>query len=216
MTCWTFGQPYIRIDPNSQPQNRRPLSLPTAHFLFTRGMCRYGVQSGTLVLSYGDTWRLHRRIFHQALNARTAENFRPMQCAKARQLIINLAEDPQRFSAHLLTFVRLSFLFPSLNTARFRYSTSIIMSVVYGYDTSPINDPWVKYVQRAAKAVSKAVDPKRGALLGMFPFRRFRRMSYSLIEFHSSPETPYMDARLIQSRSSSIKALCNWYAHSSF
>ena len=76
-----------------------------AHFLFTRGMCRYGIQGGTMVLPYGDTWRLHRRIYHQALNAKAAETFQPMQCAKTRQLIINLVEDPQRFSVYLHTFV---------------------------------------------------------------------------------------------------------------
>ena len=68
-------------------------------------MCRYGIQGGTMVLPYGDTWRLHRRIYHQALNAKAAETFQPMQCAKTRQLIINLVEDPQRFSVYLHTFV---------------------------------------------------------------------------------------------------------------
>ncbi|KAN0078124.1 Cytochrome P450 [Tylopilus felleus] len=113
----------------------------------------YGIQGGTMVLPYGDTWRLHRRICHQALNAKAAEKFWPMQCARARQLIVNLVEDPQRFSVHLHT-----------------YSTSIIMSVVYGYDTSPTNDPWVEYAERAMKALSKAADPKSTALLRRFPF----------------------------------------------
>ena len=169
-----------------------------------------------MIMPYGDTWRLHRRIYHQALNAKAAETFRSTQCAKARQLIVNLVEDPQRFSVHLHTFVSLSFLFPSLNVIQFRYSTSIIMSVVYGYDTSPTNDPWVEYAERAVNAVSKGLDLKSDVLLRVFPFRRFRHMNYSLTEFHSSPEIPYMDARLVQSRSGSIKALCNWFAHSSF
>ena len=167
-------------------------------------------------MPYGDTWRLHRRIYHQVMNAKAAENFWPMQCAKARQLLVNLVEDPQRFPVHLHTFVWLSFLLPSLTTMEFRYSTSIIMSVVYGYDASPTNDRWVEFAEEGMKAISKAADAKRAALLGMFPFRRFRRMSYSLTEFRSSPETPYMDAWLAQSRSSSIKALCDCFSHSSF
>ncbi|KAN0091298.1 Cytochrome P450 [Tylopilus felleus] len=113
----------------------------------------YGIASGTILMPYGDTWRLHRRIYHQVMNAKAAENFWPMQCAKARQLLVNLVEDPQRFPVHLHT-----------------YSTSIIMSVVYGYDASPTNDRWVEFAEEGMKAISKAADAKRAALLGMFPF----------------------------------------------
>ncbi|KAF8557651.1 cytochrome P450 [Imleria badia] len=113
----------------------------------------YGIVDGTVLMPYGDTWRLHRRIYHQALNSEAAISYRPMQCVKARQLIVNLAEDPQHFSVHLHT-----------------YSTSIIMSVVYGYDAAPTNDPYVDYAEQGMKAISKAVDSKRAALLGIFPF----------------------------------------------
>ena len=65
-------------------------------------------------MPYGDTWRLHRRIYHQAMNNEAAMSYRPMQCTKARQLIINLAEDPQQFSVHLHTFVSLSFVYSLL------------------------------------------------------------------------------------------------------
>ena len=58
-------------------------------------------------MPYGDTWRLHRRIFHQAMNAEAALSYRPMQCAKARQLVINLADNPRNFSALFHTFVSL-------------------------------------------------------------------------------------------------------------
>ncbi|KAG9316767.1 cytochrome P450 [Chiua virens] len=113
----------------------------------------YGIADGTLLMPYGDTWRLHRRIYHQSMNAEAAKNYQPMQFAKARQLIVNLAEDPQGSSAHLYT-----------------YSTSIIMSIVYGYDTAPTNDPYVEYVERGIKVVAKAAEAKRAALLEMFPF----------------------------------------------
>ncbi|KAI9571164.1 cytochrome P450 [Boletus coccyginus] len=113
----------------------------------------YGIADGTLLMSYGDVWRLHRRIYQQALNNEAAVSYRPMQCAKARQLIINLAEDPRHFSVHLHT-----------------YSTSIIMSVVYGYDVAPTNDPYVEYAEQGVRAISKATNAKSAALLGIFPF----------------------------------------------
>lgn len=90
------------------------------------------------------------------------------------------------------------------------------MSVVYGYDVAPINDPYVEYAEQGVKAISKAADPKRAALLGIFPFRRSHPTSYSLTEFGSSPEATHMDTRFVQSRSGPSKALCNWFSQSSF
>ena len=90
------------------------------------------------------------------------------------------------------------------------------MSVVYGYDAAPTNDPYIEYAEQGMKAISKAVDPKRAALLRIFPFRRSDRMSYSLTEFHSSPETTYMDAWLVQSGSRPIKSLCYRLSSRSF
>ena len=90
------------------------------------------------------------------------------------------------------------------------------MSVVYGYDAAPTNDPYVEYAEQGMKAISKATDSKRAALLGVFPFRRFCRMNYSLTEFRSSLETTYLDAWLVQSGSGSRKALCDWFSQSPF
>ena len=56
------------------------------------------------------------------------------------------------------------------------------MSVVYGYDAVPTNDPYVAYCERGMKAIVKSFDPKRAALLGTFPFRMFLRISYALAE----------------------------------
>lgn len=56
------------------------------------------------------------------------------------------------------------------------------MSVVYGHETAPTNDPYVEYAEQGMKAIVKAADPKRAALLGIFPFRRSHRMSYSLTD----------------------------------
>lgn len=91
------------------------------------------------------------------------------------------------------------------------------MSIVYGYNAVPTNDPYVQYAEQGMKAITKAADSKRAALLGLFPFRRSpHRMCYSLTEPPSSPETTYMDAGLIQSGSGSGKVLRDWVSESSF
>lgn len=214
MTWSNFGQVFIRIGRNLQHQNRKPHFIALARFL--NNVYRYGIADGTLLMPYGDTWRLHRRIYHQALNTEAVTSYRPMQCTKARQLIINLAEYPQRFSVHFHTSVLLSLLGSSLRHHPFSYSTSIIMSVVYGYDTRPTDDPYVEYAEKGVKAISKATDPKKAALLKIFPFRRFIACMIFRLISSSSPETTYMDARFTQGGSGRGKTLCNWVSPRSF
>ena len=90
------------------------------------------------------------------------------------------------------------------------------MSVVYGYDVASTNDPYVEYAEQGVRAISKATDAKKAALLGIFPFCRSYRTSYPLTEFRSSPETTYMDSWFVQGRSCPVKALCNRFSQSSF
>ncbi|KIK93828.1 hypothetical protein PAXRUDRAFT_828579 [Paxillus rubicundulus Ve08.2h10] len=113
----------------------------------------YGIESGTIFMPYGDTWRLHRRIYHQALNSEAALNYRPMQLKKAHHMLLNLLDDPKRFPAHLYT-----------------YSSSIIVSIVYGYAPAPTNDPLVEFAKKGMAAIVKAARPGTAALLKMFPF----------------------------------------------
>ncbi|KAF9227185.1 cytochrome P450 [Gyrodon lividus] len=114
---------------------------------------RYGIETGTIFMPYGDTWRLHRRIYHQALNPEASLNYRPMQLRKARQMLVNLVGDSKCFPAHLYT-----------------YSTSVIMSIVYGHNPAPTNDPLVEFAEKGMEAIVKAARPETAALLKMFPF----------------------------------------------
>ena len=56
------------------------------------------------------------------------------------------------------------------------------MSIVYGYTTQPTNDPYVEYAEQGTRAIAKAVDPKRAALLRLFPFRRSHRTNDNITD----------------------------------
>jgi hypothetical protein len=49
---------------------------------------------------YNDEWRLSRRIFHQTFRPDSALKFRPMQIKRAREMIVNLIDDPEHYNAH--------------------------------------------------------------------------------------------------------------------
>ncbi|KAH7925365.1 cytochrome P450 [Leucogyrophana mollusca] len=111
-----------------------------------------GLSFVSALLGYGDTWRMHRRILHQAFRPAASITYLPTQLRKARELLINLHGFPEDYEAHLQLF-----------------SASIIMSIVYGYTTAPRNDHLVNVVERAATVVTKVVSPERAALLASFP-----------------------------------------------
>ncbi|KAG2069083.1 cytochrome P450 [Suillus decipiens] len=71
-------------------------------------------------LGYDDEWRLCRRLFHQTFRPDSALKFRPLQIRNAREMIVNLTDDPEHYHSHFATF-----------------SSSVAMSVTYGYQTVP-------------------------------------------------------------------------------
>ncbi|KAH7905769.1 cytochrome P450 [Hygrophoropsis aurantiaca] len=102
---------------------------------------------------YGNEWRLARRLFHQGFRAEASLTFRPMQIRKSYQLLTNLLESPQNFSAHLTTF-----------------SSSIAMSATYDYETAPTDDPIVSVVEKANNLGLQYMTPETTLILNIFPF----------------------------------------------
>ncbi|KAH7884744.1 cytochrome P450 [Phlebopus sp. FC_14] len=116
----------------------------------------FGWSFNSVMVPYSDRWRLHRRLFHQAFRPEAALNYNQMQLRKARELLQNLLEAPTDFIAHLQT-----------------HSASIIMFVVYGYETAPRDDPIVAVVDRAVNLAVASIRPEVAAFLGFFPFLRY-------------------------------------------
>ncbi|KAG1829819.1 cytochrome P450 [Suillus variegatus] len=103
--------------------------------------------------NYSDEWRLCRRLFHQTFRPESALKFRPMQIKRAHEMIVNLIDDPQHYHSHFATF-----------------SSSVAMSVIYDYQTSPRDDPLVRIVENAVAIGFQVVIPERAILLKTFPF----------------------------------------------
>ncbi|KAG1739608.1 cytochrome P450 [Suillus lakei] len=103
--------------------------------------------------AYGDEWRLCRRLFHQTFRPDSALKFRPMQIKRAREMIVNLIDDPQRYHSHFATF-----------------SSSVGMSAAYGYQTSARDDPLVRIMENALVIGLEVMTPERAILLRKFPF----------------------------------------------
>ncbi|KAG1861718.1 cytochrome P450 [Suillus subalutaceus] len=63
----------------------------------------YGWSISFAFIGYGDEWRLCRRLFHQTFRPESAVKFRPMQIKRAREMIVNLVDEPQHYHDHFAT-----------------------------------------------------------------------------------------------------------------
>ncbi|KAF8545990.1 cytochrome P450 [Imleria badia] len=113
----------------------------------------YGHDVNFALARYGEHWRLCRRIFQQTFRADAALNFRPMQLRRARQLIVNLTDDPDKYPSHFATF-----------------ATAIALSAAYDYDPSPRDDPIVSIIDDYLKASLPGLAPGKMVLLKALPF----------------------------------------------
>ncbi|KAH7903642.1 cytochrome P450 [Hygrophoropsis aurantiaca] len=112
----------------------------------------FGLSFASAILPYGDVWRLHRRILHQAFRPATAASYLPIQVRKSHELLLNLYDSPGNYEEHVQSF-----------------PASIIMSVVYGYEAARCSDPLVEKVDKATRVIAQILSPERAAVLASFP-----------------------------------------------
>ncbi|KAF9022880.1 cytochrome P450 [Hymenopellis radicata] len=116
---------------------------------------------------YSNTWRIHRKTFHQYFNANEVAAYQPVQLDASITLLHHLIATPEAFFSHV------------------RHNAgSIMLRLTYGYDAEPVNDPFVAVVDKFNRHVSAAANP--GSYLidylpilkwipSWFPFAGFHR-----------------------------------------
>ncbi|KAK2467643.1 hypothetical protein APHAL10511_000498 [Amanita phalloides] len=96
-------------------------------------------------LNYGESWRRHRRTFHEYFQLNAVERYRPAEIREAHALLRNLLNTPDNFLRHLRLFF-----------------TAVIMDVVYGIPIKNLDDPYLLKSEEAAIAFTQ------GAIFGTF------------------------------------------------
>ncbi|KAI9567539.1 cytochrome P450 [Boletus coccyginus] len=110
------------------------------------------LQFSTVFLEYGDTWRLHRRFFHQTFRSEAVHRFVPLQHRKSCQLLRRLLDSPDRFSEHV-----------------FEYTASVILNSVYDYDVKTHKDELVDIITKTLEVTVRALRPDVSIIVGAFP-----------------------------------------------
>ncbi|KAJ7089521.1 cytochrome P450 [Mycena epipterygia] len=96
------------------------------------------------LMPYGDAWRAHRRLFSQGFNVTASQNFRLEELAATHGLLRRLVHTPDAFRDHLR-----------------HMAGEIIISVAYGIDVLPVNDPYIAVAEHTVSAGIQATTPGR-------------------------------------------------------
>ncbi|KAJ7888842.1 cytochrome P450 [Mycena leptocephala] len=140
-------------------------------------------------MKYGEHWRAHRRLFHNALNTEAARLFRPKELTASHELLRRMLHNPDGFMDH------------------FRHMAGeIIMYVAYGIDVKPANDPYVTLAEAAVHSLADVGGPGR-FLVDLIPLLKYvpewfpgagfkRQASIWRSLARSMVDTPFAQAKL--------------------
>ncbi|KAG2754014.1 cytochrome P450 [Suillus brevipes Sb2] len=122
---------------------------------FVRANEEFGTSFNTAYLPYGETLRVHRKLFHQTFGAEASVEYRDLYFRRAYELVIDLISAPHKLEKHLEL-----------------YSGSLIITAIYGYETLPDadGDPLINRTREATEIAKRVLAPERAALLMAFPF----------------------------------------------
>ncbi|KAJ7690140.1 cytochrome P450 [Mycena rosella] len=93
---------------------------------------------------YGDTWRTHRRHFHHELNAVASRRFQSLELQQAHDLLRRILDNPDAYDEHY------DYVFGG-----------IMMTMAYGLDILPQDDPYISAAHVALRVMSGAAVPGR-------------------------------------------------------
>jgi len=112
----------------------------------------FGIDFNMGFIRYGAVWRRSRRELQASLRPADLESYQPLEQRAVHRLLRNLLSSPDNFEQHI------------------RHMTGqVVVSIAYGIDAQPENDPYVEGAEMMQKALS-AGSTQEAALLDAIPW----------------------------------------------
>ncbi|CAI9625044.1 unnamed protein product [Alternaria burnsii] len=108
-----------------------------------------------LLMPYGDTWRMIRKIVHNNLNIKAARTYVPYQELENKAMLVGFLDSPDLFADHIR-----------------RYTNSLTTQMIFGFRTISIDDPKLKQLYSGFEKFSEISGKTTAALLDLFPVLR--------------------------------------------
>ncbi|KAG2366784.1 cytochrome P450 [Suillus spraguei] len=106
------------------------------------------------LMPYGDRWRLHRQMFHQAFRQAAIPTYHAVQLRAAHKMLFNLLQDPGNYPSHFQMFI-----------------ISYVLPIVCDYDPKAKDDHIVDAITRYGDLIVNGLAPGATVLMETFPFR---------------------------------------------
>ncbi|KAF2196383.1 cytochrome P450 [Delitschia confertaspora ATCC 74209] len=108
-----------------------------------------------LLLKYGETWRMIRKMCHNILHINAAKSYVPYQDLENKQMMAGMLEKPDLYYGHMR-----------------RYANSLTSQMVFGARTLSLDDPKMVQLFEYFEEFSELLGGTTAALLDCFPVLR--------------------------------------------
>lgn len=108
-----------------------------------------------LLMEYGDTWRMIRKVVHNNLNIKAARTYVPYQDLENKAMLMGFLDKPDLFIDHVR-----------------RYTNSLTTQMIFGFRTTSIDDPKLKQLFHGFEKFSEVLGSQTAALFDVFPLIR--------------------------------------------
>ncbi|KAG2037427.1 cytochrome P450 [Suillus americanus] len=136
-------------------------------------------------MPYGNRWRLHRRIFHQAFHQTAIPAYHATQLRSAHKLLFSLLQDPENYPNHFQMF-----------------TLTFMLSIVYDCEAKADDNHVASAITRYGELIVDGFAPAAMMLMETFPFllqlpswfpgATFKRASLKCIQAgHDVKEIPF-------------------------
>jgi len=109
-----------------------------------------------LMMHYGPTWRMIRKLCHSMFNIVKAESYVPYQDLENKQMLADLIDQPECFLNHIR-----------------RYSTSLTTQQIFGFRTTSSEDPKMIELFHNVEAFAEMIQGTGAAVLEVWPLLRW-------------------------------------------
>ncbi|KAK2607111.1 hypothetical protein N8I77_005815 [Diaporthe amygdali] len=108
-----------------------------------------------VLMEYGETWRMIRKIVHSVLHINASKGYVPYQDLESKQMLCGILDQPQLFIDHIR-----------------RFTNSLTTQMVFGFRTIDIHDEDLKKLYHCVEKWSDVMASSAAATLEVFPILR--------------------------------------------
>ncbi|OTB07018.1 hypothetical protein M426DRAFT_54404 [Hypoxylon sp. CI-4A] len=109
-----------------------------------------------LLMEYGETWRMIRRLKQNSLNIKASRTYVPYQDLENKAMLLAFLEKPDQFIDHIR-----------------RFTNSLTTQMVFGFRTISIDDPRLQQLFHGFEQFSQATGSQTADILDSFPILRY-------------------------------------------